>query len=165
MTSRARRGHRRFGSAAAVAALVAGTPLVAQTAPTVPTSAVARVELSATMLPTARLDGSSRMLAWRRGGSGEEGTAMLAVLTNAPYRLVVYRVDRPDADHPSRRIWIEGMDGVLEEVRVGAPVVIRGQSGSDGMRPVTLRLRAGPGTSSGAAGLPLRYEIQIRPAP
>ena len=51
---------------------------------------------------------------------------MLAVLANAPYRLVVYRVDRPDADHPSRRIWIESMDGVLEEVRVGAPVVIRG---------------------------------------
>jgi hypothetical protein len=104
------------------------------------------------------------MVGWRRSDSGVEGVATLAVLPNAAYRLVVYRVDQEaPAAEASRRIWVEGGDGRLDEVRVGSPVVIRrpGQA----TQAATLRVRADLGglSSASPAGLPLRYEIQIQP--
>jgi hypothetical protein len=157
--------YRLIGSIAA--ALLATAPLSAQTGQGSLTSAISQVQLSATMLPTARLDGSSRMVGWHRSDSGNEGLATLAVLPNAAYRLVVYRVDRaaPAAAETSRRIWVEGVDGTLEEVRVGMPVVIRRSGVTPGMEAARLRVRtefAGPSGAS-PTGLPLRYEIQVQP--
>ena len=121
------RMYRLIGSANA-AALLATAPLAAQTLKRSLTSAVSQVQLSALMLPTAHLDGSSRIVGWRRSDSGAEGVATLAVLPSAAYRLVVYRVDQeaPAEAEASRRIWVEGADGSLEEVRVGRPVVSGG---------------------------------------
>jgi len=158
--------YRLIGSAIA-AALTATAPLGAQTGQGLLTSAVSQVQLSATMLPTARLDGSSRMVGWHRSDSGDEGVATLAVRPNAAYRLVVYRVDweAPAAAETSRRIWVEGADGKLEEVRVGMPVVIRRSGVAQGMEAARLRVRADLAGPAGASStsLPLRYEIQVRP--
>ncbi len=158
--------YRLIGSAS-TAALLATMPLVAQTGQGSLTSAVSQIRLSATMLPTARLGGSSRIVGWHRSDSGDEGMANLAVLPNAAYRLVVYRVDRakPAAVETLRRIWVEAVDGTFEEVRVGMPVVIRRSGVTPGLEAARLRVRADTAGASGAspAGLPLRYEIQIQP--
>ena len=160
------RMYRLIGSANA-AALLATAPLAAQTLKRSLTSAVSQVQLGAVMLPTAHLDGSSRIVGWRRSDSGAEGVATLTVLPNAAYRLVVYRVDQeaPAKAEASRRIWVEGADGRLEEVRVGRPVVIRRPRVTQAMQAVTVRVRADLGgpSSPSPAGLPLRYEIQIQP--
>ena len=159
------RMYRLIGSASA-AALLTTASLAAQTDKRSLTSAVDQVQLSAVMLPTAHLDGSSRIAGWRRSDSGAEGVATLAVLPNTAYRLVVYRIDQeaPTAE-ASRRIWVEGADGRLQEVRVGRPVVIRRPGVTQGTQAATLRIRADLGGPSSAspAGLPLRYEIQIQP--
>jgi hypothetical protein len=160
------RMYRLIGSATA-AALLATASLAAQTDKRSLTSAVGQVQLSAVMLPTARLDGSSRIVGWRRSDWGTEGVATLAVIPNAAYRLVVYRVDQeaPAAADVSRRIWVEGADGVFEEVLVGLPVVIRRSGVTQAAQAATLRVRAELGglPSASPAGLPLRYEIQIQP--
>jgi hypothetical protein len=157
--------YRLIGSATA-AALLATARLAAQTEQGSLTSAVSQVQLSATMLPTARLYGSSRAVGWHRSGSADEGMTTLAVLPNAAYRLAVYRVDReaPVAAETSR-IWVEGVDGRLEEVRVGMPVVLRRSGATHGMEAVRLRVRADFAGSSGPSptDLPLRYEIQVQP--
>ena len=90
------------------ARLLASASLAAQTDKRSLTSAVGQVQLSAVMLPTAHLDGSSRIAGWRRSDSGAEGVATLAVLPNSAYRLVVYRIDQegPAAAEASRRIWV-----------------------------------------------------------
>ena len=134
--------YRLIGSATA-AALLATAQLAAQTEQGSLTSAVSQVQLSATMLPTARLDGSSRMMGWHRSVSADEGMTTLAVLPNAAYRVVVYRVDReaPAAAETSR-IWVAGVDGRLEEVRVGMPVVVRRSGVTHGVEAVTPRVRA-----------------------
>jgi hypothetical protein len=161
-----RRMYRLIGSVAA-AALLATASLAAQTDKRSLTSAVGQVRLSAVMLPTAHLDGSSRIVGWRRSDSGAEGVATLAVLPNSAYRLVVYRIDQegPAAAEASRRIWVEGADGRLEEVRVGRPAVIRRPGVTHPTQAATLRIRTDLGGPSSAspAGLPLRYEIQIQP--
>ena len=157
---------RPIGSATA-AALLATAPLAGQTGQGSLASAVGHVQLSATMLPTARLEGSSRIVGWHRSDSGDEGLVTLAVLPNAAYRLVVYRADREASvrAETSRRIWVERIDGTLEEVRMGMPVVIRRPGIMQSKQAATLRVRtdfAGPSGAS-PAGLPLRYEIQIQP--
>jgi hypothetical protein len=157
--------YRLIGSATA-AALLATASLAAQTDRRSLTSVVGEVQLSAVMLPTAHLDGSSRIVGWRRSDWGTEGVATLGVIPNAAYRLVVFRVDQEaPAAEASRRIWVEGADGMLEEVRVGRPVVIRRPGVNQAAQAATLRVRADPGGASSAspAGLPLRYEIQIQP--
>jgi hypothetical protein len=92
----------------------------------------------------------------------------LAVLPNAPYRLVVYRVDgeTPAVGQASRRVWVASGDSTLQEVRPGMPVVIRGSKATQATeQQVTLRVRVGLGeaTSPAPSEVPLRYEIQVEP--
>ena len=151
---------------ATVVALLAAAPLAAQ-GPRPLTSGVAQVQLSATMLPAVHLQGSSEMAGWRRSPSDREGVATLAVLPNAPYRLIVYRVDEQTAvGQASRRVWVASGDTTLQEVRPGTPVVIRGPGATQTTEQrVTLRVRVGLGeaTSPVPSEVPLRYEIQVEP--
>jgi hypothetical protein len=167
MTDRPRMACSRVIVPATLAALLAAAPLGAQ-GPRPVTSGVAQVQLSATMLPAAHLQGSSQMVGWRRSASGQEGVATLAVLPNAPYRLVVYRVDQQTAavGQASRRVWVASGDSTLQEVRSGTPVVIRGSGATQTTEQrVTLRVRVGLGeaTSPVPSEVPLRYEIQVEP--
>ena len=156
---------------ATLLALLAALPLAAQQAGPV-TSGIARVQLSATMLPDAHLEGSSRMVGWRRSESGQEAATALTVLPNAPYRLVVYRMDgeTPAVAPALRRLWVAGGDstlgdGTLREVRPGVPVVIRSRRATQPTGQVSVRVRLGISDTADAtpADLPLRYEIQIEP--
>ena len=153
---------------ATLAALLAAAPLAAQ-GPRPVTSGIAQVQLSATMLPTANLQGSSQMVGWRPSGSGQEGVATLAVVPNTPYRLVVYRVngETPAAGQASRRVWVASGDSTLHEVRPGMPVVIRGSKATQATeQQVTLRVRVGrrgEATNPASSEAPLRYEIQVEP--
>ena len=166
MTDRPRMACYRVTGPAILAALLAAAPLAAQ-GPGPATSRVAQVQLSATMLPAAHLAGSSQMVGWRRSESGQEGAAALAVLPNAPYRLVVYRMDEAAAGAPaSRRVWVGGGDSTLQEVHAGAPVVIRGSAAPQTTeQQVTLRVRVDVGDRTDAipSEVPLRYEIQVEP--
>jgi hypothetical protein len=171
VSNRARIASNRVTGPATVAVVLAALPLAAQQ-PGPVTSGVAQVQLSATMLPAAHLEGSSRMVGWRRSESGQEATAALAVLPNAPYRLVVYRVDgeTPAVAPALRRVWVAGGDstlgdGTLQEVRSGAPVVIRSRPASQTTEQVSVRVRVGVGDAGDASRseLPLRYEIQVEP--
>jgi hypothetical protein len=167
MTDRPRMACYRLIVPATLAALLAAAPLAAQ-GPRPVTSGLVQVQLSATMLPTAHLQGSSQMVGWRRSGSGQEGVATLAVIPNAPYQLVVYRVDSetPAAGQASRRVWVASGDSAFQEVRSGMPVVIRGSGATQTTeQQVTLRVRVGLGeaTRPTPSEVPLRYEIQVEP--
>jgi len=150
---------------ATIAALFGAAPVAAQGGPV--TSGVAQVQLVATVLPTAHLDGLGRMVGWHRSEGGQEGLATLGVLPNAPYRLVVSRTEEasPAKDEAAGRIWVEGVDGALEEVRMGLAVEIRRSGVNQGTQRVTLRVRADLSAPSSAslAVLPLRYDIQVEP--
>ena len=152
-------------------ALLAALPLAAQQ-PGPMTSGVAQVQLSVTMLPAAHLEGSSRMLGWRRSESGQDAVAALAVLPNAPYRLVVYRMDgqTPAVAPASRLVWVAGGDstlgdGIFQEVQAGVPVVIRGRPSRQPTEQVSVRVRVGAADAADATRSepPLRYEIQVEP--
>ena len=149
---------------ATIAALFGAAPVAAQGGPV--TSGVAQVQLVATVLPTAHLDGLGRMVGWHRSEGGQEGLATLGVLPNAPYRLVVSRTEEasPAKVEAAGRIWVEGVDGALAEVRMGLAVEIR-RSGVNQGTQVTLRVRADLAGSSSASPtvLPLRYDIQVEP--
>ena len=167
MTDRSRMTCYRVIVPATLAALLAAAPLAAQ-GPRPVTSGIAQVQLSATMLPAAHLQGSSQMVGWRRSALGQEGLATLAVLPNAPYRLVVYRVDGETAavGQASRRVWVASGDSTLQEVRPGTPVVIRGSGAARTTeQQVTLRVRVGlaEATNPAPSEVPLRYEIQVEP--
>jgi hypothetical protein len=167
MTDRPRMACYRVIVPATLAALLAAAPLAAQGPRPAVTSGLAQVQLSATMLPTAHLQGSSQMVGWRRTASGQEGVATLAVLPNAPYRLVVFRVDGETAavGRASRRVWVAIGDSTLQEVRPGTPVVIRGSGATQVTeQQVTLRVRVGLGEATDRSSeVPLRYEIQVEP--
>ena len=71
MSNRARIACHRVTGPATLAAVLVALPLAAQQ-PGPVTSGVARVQLSATMLPAAHLEGSSRMVAPERVGAGRD---------------------------------------------------------------------------------------------
>ncbi len=168
MTDRPRMACSRVIVPATLAVLLAAAPLAAQGPRPAVTSGVAQVQLSATMLPAAHLQASSQMVGWRRSTSGQEGVATLAVLPNAPYRLVVYRMDGETAavGQASRRVWVAGGDSTLQEVRPGAPVVIRGSGTTrttEHQVTVLVRVGLGEATNPAPSEVPLRYEIQVEP--
>lgn len=155
---------RRATTPAAFAIILAGwAPIVsAQGGSGALVSAVARVELVAVMLPQVTPTALARPAAITWSGGSGTGLASIALTSNTPYRIVVHRVEQGSSGAPVSRIWIQGDDRQLREVRYGEPVVIRRGRNRDGSVVVPVRMSpAGEGTPAG--DLPLRFEVVVEP--
>ena len=167
MVSRRRPTPARVRAGAILTVLLTTGPLAAQTAQGSLTSAMAQVQIVATVPPTAHLSVASRLSAWSPSGAVRDAMATLAVLPNAPYRIVVYRLDdaTPAGRETPQRLWVGIPGGELEELHLGTPVVIRRRGGSGGEQVATLSVRTDSSGSPSASppAVPFRYEIEVEP--
>ena len=155
---------RRAKTPAAFAIILAGwAPIVsAQGGSGALVSAVAQVRLVAVVLPQVTPTAPSRAAGTGRRGQTGTGVASFVLSSNTPYRIVVHRIEQGPGSAAVSRIWIQGDDRQLHELRNGEPVVVRHGRSGDGSVRVPFRLRpTGEGTPAGDP--PLRFDVLVEP--
>ena len=108
--------------------------------------------------------GSPRVLAARDSVLDLAVTVRLS--TNGGYRLLVHGTagQRQPSSRISPRIWVQGLDGNFHEVREGTAVTVAHDQRHAGELDREVRYRVEhSNTSSDTAGLPVRYEIAVKP--